>query len=121
MSRPFARVKLVLDKKPPPAALDSATGEGRVQQNASYVAMETMKDHKASVLSLVVRLPGDRVTGRPAPGDTAFCFGSTLVKVSASKRSSKDRETSSSNGNHRSSRAHKRKSNSSSPHRPVPS
>ena len=81
MSRPFAKLKLVISK----------TREQDIPQLPSYAAVETCKDNRGAVLSLCVRLPGDSKTGKPAPGRTGICFGSTLVKVNPSKRS-KDKQ-----------------------------
>ena len=69
MARPFAKLKLVMDRP--------SVGE----QHPSYVAVETCRDEKTAVLSLFVRLPGDRETGRPMCGRTGICTGSTLVRV----------------------------------------
>ena len=77
MRRPFARVKLVFNK----------SQEQDTPQFPSYAGVETCRDNRAAVLSLFVRLPGDNKTGRPVPGRTGICFGSTLVKVNPSKQS----------------------------------
>ena len=75
MARPFSRIKLVVrqrflgQKKP-------------LVQNASYVSAQTCKSGKAGVLTTFIQLPGETSNGRPAPGRTGLCLGSTLVKVS---------------------------------------
>ena len=84
--RPFARIKTIVEKRLEP----------RIRQQASYVAVETCKDTKAAVLTLLVRLPGNRETGYPSSGRTGVCFGSTIVKMNASKiKNKKNKETSS--------------------------
>lgn len=86
--RPFARIKANVDKCLEPGS----------RQEASYVAVETCKDSKAAVLTLLVRLPGNSETGRPSSGRTGVCFGSTLVKMNTSKvKNRKHKESSVSN------------------------
>ena len=84
--RPFARIKTVIEKRLEP----------RGRQQASYVAVETCKDTKAAVLTLLVRLPGNHETGYPSPGRTGVCFGSTIVKMNSSKIKNKKTKESSS-------------------------
>ena len=79
MRRPFAKIKAVIEKKP----------NLKAKQNASYVAVETCKDTKAAVLTLLIRLPGDRETGHPSINRTGVCFGSTLVRMNQSKKQKK--------------------------------
>lgn len=80
--RPFSRVKLVVNQRQ----------EQDTPQFPSYAGVETCRDNRAAVLSLFVRLPGDNKTGRPVPGRTGICCGSTLVKVNPSKGKQKKRE-----------------------------
>ena len=82
MRRPFSRVKLVVNQRQ----------EQDTPQFPSYAGVETCRDNRAAVLSLFVRLPGDNKTGRPVPGRTGICCGSTLVKVNPSKGKQKKRE-----------------------------
>lgn len=81
VSRPFAKVKLVIDQKV----------DVNAPQHPSYAGVETCRDNKAAILTLFVRQPGEGRRGRPPPGRTGLSFGSTLVKVNPSKLKSKDR------------------------------
>lgn len=80
MARPFARIKLELNK------LNTVT-DGGFQQLASYAGVETCRDNKAAILSLLVRLPGNQVTGQPVMSRPSLCVGSTLVRVNPQKKS----------------------------------
>ena len=80
MARPFARMKLQIGK------LSTAPENEFQAVNASYVGVETCKINKAAILSLFVRLPGNPTNGRPVVGRSGLCIGSTLVKVSPSKK-----------------------------------
>ena len=77
VSRGFARIKVILDKKP----------HYEVPQTPTYTGVESLKNNKAAILTVFVRLPGDSSTGRPTPGRTGLCFGSTLVRMNSSKSS----------------------------------
>ena len=81
VSRPFAKVKLVIDQKV----------DVNAPQHPSYVGVETCRDSKGAILTLFVRQPGEGRRGRPPPGRTGLSFGSTLVRVNPSKLKSKDR------------------------------
>lgn len=72
--RPFARIKAVVTKP------HLAT------QNSSYVAVETMRDSKAAILTVLVRLPCDSKTSHPSPNRTGICFGSTIVRMNPPKK-----------------------------------
>lgn len=73
--RPFARIKTIV-----------TTPTTDTKQNASYVAVETMSDTRAAILTLLVRFPHDRATGYPKPNRTGVCFGSTLVRMNPPKK-----------------------------------
>lgn len=88
MARPFARMKLQIDK------LNTESGNEIQPQNASYVGVETCRDNKAAILSLFIRLPGNQATGRPVMGRSGLCVGSTLVRVNPSKKSKESKENS---------------------------
>jgi Fanconi anemia group I protein len=77
--RPFTRVKTLIEKRP----------LTRTKQNASYIAVETVRDTKAAILTLMIRFPFDRQTGHPRPNRTGICFGSTFVKMNSSKNKDK--------------------------------
>lgn len=96
MARPFARMKLQIEK------LYKDPDDEYQPQNASYIGVETCRDNKAAILSLFVRLPGNQITGRPVVGRSGLCVGSTMVKVNPSKKSKE------------SNKLKKRKSNGSS-------
>lgn len=81
--RPFARVKAMVEKTP----------DLHAKQSASYVSVETCRDNKAAVLSLLIRLPGDRQRGVPTVNRTGIGFGSTLVRMNQSSTKSRDRRT----------------------------
>eukprot|EP00731_Ephydatia_muelleri_P020317 Em0013g44a len=76
VSRPFARVKLEIDK----------TSQLSAPQMASYAAVEILRDGRAGILTVFVKLPGNQSTNKPNPGRTGICLGSTLVKLNPSKR-----------------------------------
>ena len=80
MARPFARIKLHVEK------LNPKTTDPVKSQDASYVGVETLRDSKAAILSLFIHLPGDLDTGLPVLGRSGICVGSTLVKVNSSKK-----------------------------------
>ena len=80
MARPFARIKLYVEKFNP------KTTDPVESQDASYIGVETLRDSKAAILSLFIRLPGDEDTGLPVLGRSGICVGSTLVKVNPSKK-----------------------------------
>lgn len=83
MARPFSRIKLIVQSR----QMDRKLPE----QRASYVSAQTCKSGKAGVLTTFIQLPGDGLSGRPAPGRTGLCVGMALVKVS--KRSTRERGT----------------------------
>lgn len=75
VSRPFARMKLVVTKP-----------DFEEPQSPGYTAVETLKSGKTAVLSLLVRLPGNQEGGHAEPGRSGLCVGSTLVRVNPSKK-----------------------------------
>ena len=81
MARPFARMKLQVEK------FNSEQYDVYQAQNASYVSVETCRDNKSAILSLFVRLPGNKLTGQPVMGRSGLCVGNTLVRVNPSKKS----------------------------------
>ena len=80
--RPFARIKAVIEKHP----------DLKAKHSASYVSVETCRDNKAAVLSLLIRLPGNRENGTPTVNRTGIGFGSTLVKMNQSSKSKKEKK-----------------------------
>uniref|UniRef100_A0A1X7VPN4 Laminin EGF-like domain-containing protein n=2 Tax=Amphimedon queenslandica TaxID=400682 RepID=A0A1X7VPN4_AMPQE len=74
--RPFARIKAIVD----------TPLKSRAKQTASYVAVETVNDSKAAILSVLIRLPCDKATGHPKPNRTGMCFGSTFVRMNPPKK-----------------------------------
>ena len=74
--RPFARIKAIVDMP----------SKSRTKQIASYVAVETVSDSKAAILSVLIRLPSDKATGHPKPNRTGMCFGSTFVRMNPPKK-----------------------------------
>ena len=80
MARPFARMKLQVEK------FNSEQYDVYRAQNASYVSVETCRDNKSAILSLFVRLPGNQLTGQPVMGRSGLCVGNTLVRVNPSKK-----------------------------------
>lgn len=80
--RPFARLKAVVEPKP----------DIHAKQNSSYVSVETCKDTKAAVLSLLIRLPADKTTGRPPVNRTGMGFGSTLVRMNQGVKGKRDKK-----------------------------
>ena len=60
--RPFTHIKAIVDSPP----------KAKAKQTASYVAVETINDAKAAVLTVLVRLPKDSATGHPKPNRTAW-------------------------------------------------
>lgn len=81
VARPFSRIKLIVQRRLP--------GEKLPVQNASYLSAQTCKSGKAGILTTFIQLPGESSSGRPSPGRTGLCLGTTLVKVS--KRTTRDR------------------------------
>ena len=88
VSRPFARVKLEIDKSSHPSA----------PQMASYAAVEILRDGRAGILTVFVKLPGNQSTSKPNPGRTGICLASTLVKLNPSKREKKAKQQRTQNG-----------------------
>ena len=80
-------------------ALAEARHDLSAKQNASYVAVETCRDTRAAVLTLLIRMPGDKATGRPSVNRTGLCFGSTLVKMNPQKKDKKKRSETSRENN----------------------
>lgn len=80
MARPFTKIMLLIENRP------SSTSPLPMEQNPSYVGVETCRDDKAAALSLFVQLPSDNKTGRPSYGRTGLCLGSSLVYVNSSKK-----------------------------------
>ena len=80
VARPFAKIMVLLDRQ-----TAAQVCEEKKEQYPSYVAVETCKNEKAAILSLLVRLPGDHKTGLPSLGRTGICLGSTMVHVSNKK------------------------------------
>ena len=74
--RPFARIKAIVDSPP----------KAKAKQTASYVAVETVSDAKAAILTVLVRLPSESTTGHPKPNRTGICFGSTFVRMNPPKK-----------------------------------
>lgn len=74
--RPFARIKAIVD----------TPLKSRAKQTASYVAVETVGDSKAAILSVLIRLPCDKAAGHPKPNRTGMCFGSTFVRMNPPKK-----------------------------------
>ena len=61
--------------------------------------METCRNERAAILTLLLRLPGDCITGHPKPNRTGICFASTFVKMNLSKKDKKKQSRSTSNNN----------------------
>ena len=80
--RPFARLKAVVEPKP----------NIHAKQNSSYVSVETCKDSKAAILSLLIRLPADKSTGKPSVNRTGVGFGSTLVRMNQGVKGRRDKK-----------------------------
>ena len=60
--RPFTHIKAIVDSPP----------KAKAKQTASYVAVETVNDAKAAVLTVLVRLPKNSATGHPKHNRTAW-------------------------------------------------
>ena len=54
---PFTHIKAIVDSPP----------KAKAKQTASYVAVETVNDSKAAILTLLLRLPKDSATGHLKP------------------------------------------------------
>ena len=74
--RPFTRIKAIVDSPP----------KAKAKQIVSYVAVETINDAKAAVLTVLLCLPKDSATGHPKPNRTGICFGSTFVRMNPPKK-----------------------------------
>ena len=73
---PFTHIKAIVDLPP----------KAKAKQTASYVAVKTVNDAKAAVLTVLLRLPNNSATGHLKPNRTGICFGSTFVRMNPPKK-----------------------------------